>query len=146
MAFSLTNRGLVAFPLLYGLITYARTLGTDPQLLPARVRATPGADLKAWAVLDGKQLHILLINKSRSATRVSLTLPAVGPASVQRLTAPSASATKAVTLDGQSLNAQVQWSGRASSETMTPSGGAYAVYIPATSAAIVIAAARPGTT
>jgi hypothetical protein len=54
-------------------------------------------------VLDGKQLHILLINKSRSATRVSLTLPAIGPASVQRLTAPSASATKAVTIDGQAL-------------------------------------------
>ena len=146
MAFSLTNRGLVAFPLLYGLITYARTLGTDPQLLPARVRATPSADLKAWAVLDGKQLHILLINKSRSATRVSLTLPAVGPASVQRLAAPSASATKAVTLDGQRLNPQGQWSGLASSETVTPAGGAYAVNIPATSAAIVIAAARPGTT
>jgi glycosyl hydrolase family 79 len=146
MAFSLTNRGLVAFPLLYGLITYAHTLGTDPQLLPARVQTTPGAHLKAWAVLDGKQLRILLINKSRSATSVSLTLPAIGPATVHRLTAASASATNHVTLDGQNLNSQAQWTGRAAPETVAPSRGKYPVHLPGISAAIVIAAARPGTT
>jgi len=39
-AFALTKRGLVAHPLLYGMILFSRTLGADPHLIPA----APGVD------------------------------------------------------------------------------------------------------
>ncbi len=146
MAFSLTNTGLVANPVLYGLITYARTLGTDPQLLPARVTTSQGAHLKVWTVLDGKQLRVLLINKGTRAERVSLTLPGTGAASVQRLLAPSAAATSGLTLNGQTLGSQGNWAGHPSAETVAQLGGSYTVTIPGRSAAIVTVSALTGTT
>jgi hypothetical protein len=53
---------------------------------------------------------------------------------------------KSVTLDGQTLNAQAQWSAHVSAETIVSYGGTYPVSIPGISAAIVTANARPGTT
>ncbi len=146
MAFSLTSNGLVANPLLYGLIAYAETLGTDPQLLPAHLSTGTGAHLKAWAVLDGTQLRVLLIDKGTRAERVALTLPAIGAASVRRLAAPSAAATSGITLAGQTLDAQGHWSGPPSGESITQVGGSYTVSLPGRSAALVTVTARPGTT
>jgi hypothetical protein len=146
MAFSLTSNGLVANPLLYGLISYARTLGADPRLLPAQVSTLPGAHLKIWTVLDGKQLRVLLIDKGTGAETVSLTLPAVGAASVQRLLAPSVAATSGITLNGQTLDSRGHWSGPPAGESVAQVGGSYTVSIPGMSAAIVTVAARSGTT
>ena len=145
-AFGFSNGGLVAAPLLYGLATYARTLGTHPQLLPALVTVQPGVDLKTWVVLDGDQLRVLLIDKSRRAANVTLTLPTTGPATVQRLLAPSATATTGVTLAGQTLDAQGLWSGPLVQTTVAPRAGRYTVSVPGISAAIVTATVRPGTT
>ena len=145
MAFSLTRHGLIAYPLLYGLIVYARTLGTDPQLLPARVSAVPGSRLKVWTVLDGKQLRVLLIDKSARAETFSLTLPAVGAAKVQRLLAPSVSATSGITLNGQSLDSEGHWSRSAHPENVEQVSGSYTISIPGMSAAIISAGARSGT-
>jgi hypothetical protein len=46
-AFALTDRGLVARPLLYGLILFTRTLGPDHVMVGLRVHTPPSVDLKA---------------------------------------------------------------------------------------------------
>ncbi|MGZ4332227.1 MAG: glycosyl hydrolase family 79 C-terminal domain-containing protein [Solirubrobacteraceae bacterium] len=136
-AFALTGHGLAARPLLYGLILFVRTLGTDPTLVQARISVPPSQGLKAWAVRvrDG-DLHVLLINKSERSATVELVLPASGPASVQRLLAPSVSARSGETLDGQYLGPEDNWRGRADPETITPDTRGFAVMLPATSAAL----------
>jgi hypothetical protein len=144
--FSFSNAGLVAYPLLYGLVTYARTLGSHPQILPAHVAVQPGVDLKTWVVLDGSHLRVLVIDKSGRAANAKLALPAIGPVTVQRLLARAATATTGVTLAGQTLDAQGQWKGAVVQQTVTRVGGAYAISVPRTSAAIVTATVRPGIT
>jgi hypothetical protein len=146
MAFSLTNKGLVAYPLLYGLVVYARSLGTDPRLLPTSIRMAKGNRVKVWTVLDGRLLRVLLINKADHRTQIALHIPALGSASVQRLLAPSVGSSKQITLNGQSLNPQGAWSGAAAHEPLMSAGGSYTLSLPPYSAAIVSATARPGTT
>jgi hypothetical protein len=139
-AFGLNRRGLVAHPLLYGLILFTRMLGPGARLVAAGLHAQAGVHLKAWAVrVAGGILHVLLINKGRAAATVALRLPTVGPASVQRLLAPSVMARSGVTLDGQTLGRNDTWRGRPSKETVSPGVGGYALSVPATSAALVTA-------
>jgi hypothetical protein len=137
-AFALRNRGLIARPLLYGLMMFVRTLGPDAQLIPASVRAPGSANLKVWAVhVDGGRLHVLLINKSNRAATARVELPQNGPASVERLLAPTANSRSGVTLNGQWLGADGRWRGRGSHETITPTRGGYRVTVPALSAALL---------
>jgi hypothetical protein len=145
-AFSLTSKGLVAYPLLYGLVVYARTLGSDPRLLPTALRLTNTNRVKVWAVLDRRQLRILMINKGNHPIRMALRIPSVGAATVQRLLAPSVGSRTRVTLNGQSLNSQGDWSGAATHELLSRTRGAYTLSLPPTSAAVVSATARAGTT
>ena len=126
MAFSLTSHGLVANPLVYGLALFSRMLGPNPQLLPLQLEARPSLRLKAWAVrVSGNTLHVLLIDKSTHAARVSLQIPASGRVKVQDLLARSARATSGVTLDGQRLGAQGHWEGTPATETINPGTGGY---------------------
>jgi hypothetical protein len=144
-AFAFTRAGLVARPLFYGLILFARTLGPDPQRVRLRLRNERGVDLKAWAVrVSGSVLHVLLINKSNRSVPVGLLLPATGPAVVERLLAPSAAAPSGVTLGGQSLGPDGSWQGRPDNETITPNAQGYAVTVPGVSAALVSVHLRPG--
>jgi hypothetical protein len=137
-AFALRNRGLIARPLLYGLIMFARTLGPDGQLIPADVHAPGATNLKVWAVrVGGDVLHVLLINKTGRAASTRLQLPSAGPATVQRLLAPSADSRSGVTLDGQRLGADARWHGRASLQTISPTSGTYHLVVPALSAALL---------
>ena len=142
MAFALTNHGLVAYPLLYGLIVFARTLGSHPRLLHEQLKTSRGLNLKAWAVADGSALRLLLINKSAQRASITLALPVRGSATVQRLTAPSARSELGVTLDGQRLGRNGRWLGRAATQTVVGARGEYHLSIGATSAVLVTAAAR----
>jgi len=145
MAFSLTRRGLVANPLLYGLALFSRTLGPSPHLIPLKLTTKPSLRLKAWAVrVGGNTLHILLIDKSTHAARVSLQIPSTAPGSVQRLLARSPRATSGVTLDGQHLNARGRWTGKATTEMIRPGTGGYHVTARAMSATLVTATLSPG--
>jgi hypothetical protein len=138
MAFSLTRSGLVAHPLLYGMVLFARTLGPGARLIPLRVHDPGSPGLKAWAVqLPGGVLHVLLINKTSRAARASIDVPASGAGTVQRLLAPSVRSTSGVTLDGQSLNAQGRWQGNAATETVSRDAGGYTVRLTPFSAALV---------
>jgi hypothetical protein len=144
MAFSLTRRGLVAYPLLYGLSLFSRTLGADPQLLPLRLNTQRSLRLKAWAVrASGNLLHVLLIDKGTQAARVSLRIPDAGPVTAQQLLARSARATSGVTLGGQHLNARGRWAGKPIIEIIRPGTGGYQVTVRGISATLVTAALDP---
>ncbi|MGI8505268.1 MAG: glycosyl hydrolase family 79 C-terminal domain-containing protein [Solirubrobacteraceae bacterium] len=138
--FSLTAAGLTARPELYGLVMFARTLGSAPRLLALELRARRSLHLKAWAVRTGAGgLHVLLINKGRRAVRVLLRLPASGTAAIQMLLAPSARSRFGVTLGGQRLGRNGAWYGAPADETVTPTKRGYVVTVPRLSAALLSA-------
>jgi Glycosyl hydrolase family 79 C-terminal beta domain len=134
--FVLGPDGFDARPAFYGLVAFAHTLGSGARLTPLAVR---GAGLSAWGVLVGHhQLRVLVIDKSARGVRVTLRLKgAHGPATVQRLLAPSVGAEGGVTFAGQSLNASGHWVGRKVVERIAHRGGRYGVSVPAYSAALV---------
>jgi hypothetical protein len=68
---------------------------------------------------------------------VTLTLPATGPATVQRMLAPSAAARSGVTLAGQHLAPNGQWVGRPVEQTIRPTDGRYHLTMPGISAALL---------
>jgi hypothetical protein len=144
-AFAPAEHGVIARPLLYGLILFDRTLGPDPQLVDLGLDAPHSAHLKAWAVrvADGV-LHVLLINKGSRSVRVDLRLPARGPATVERLLAPSAKAPSGVTLGGLHLGRDAKWHGQAANERITPSLDRYAPTLPPASAALISVHLRAG--
>jgi hypothetical protein len=143
--FALGPAGLQARPLLYGLILFARTLGPHAQLVTLQSRLSRRADVAAWAVRVGRDtLHVLLIDKSRRAERVSLRLPANGTAGVSRLLAPSAAARAGVTLGGLGLGADGSWHGAPAHQTVASRRGVYAVDVRPMSAALISVRVRPG--
>ena len=137
--FSLTRRrGLEARPLLYGLIMFARTLGADARLVRLQMSHVRSVNLSAWAVrVRGDMLHVLVIDKSNRSVRVDLHLPATGPATVQRLLAPSASSTAGETLAGQRLGPDGTWIGARLTQTITAGAHGYVLTVPRRSAALV---------
>ena len=137
--FTINSGGLYARPLLYGLLLFNRTLGPQARLVRVHLTASRKANLSAWAVrVRGGMLHVLLIDKGNRSLRVDLRLPASGPASVQRLLAPSPYSYSGVTLDGQRLGAAGEWLGTPRTETITRgAGGGYLVTLPRHSAALV---------
>jgi hypothetical protein len=144
-AFALTRDGLQARPLLYGLILFVRTLGPSPRAVDLRLRAATSLHLKAWGVRSaGGVLHLLLIDKGSHAVRIGLRLPVRGPATVQRLLAPSVRSRSDVTLGGQQLGADGRWQGRPTTETIAAGTRGYELTIPPLSAALVSAHVRPG--
>lgn len=137
-AFGVTPRGVVARPLLYGLILFTRMLGADARLVGLHAQTAQRAHLKAWAVrVSGDRLHVLLINKGPSAISAKLVLPATGPATIQRLLAPSVTSRSGVTLDGQQLGHDDRWRGHRSDESAAGVSGVYRLVLPPTSAALL---------
>lgn len=144
-AFALTDKGLLARPLLYGLVLFTRTVGPDALRVGLRVHTASSVDLKAWAVrVRGGTLHVLLINKSNHAVTVGVALPTSGLATVQRLLAPSPAARSGITLDGQQLGRDGRWHGRPATATIAPGRYGYELTVPAVSAALLSANLRPG--
>ncbi len=136
--FSLTRHGLTPRPLLYGLLMFERTLGSDARLVRLHMAHARSLNVSAWAVrVGGGMLHVLVLDKSNRTVRVELRLPATGPATVQRLLAPSASATTGETLDGQRLGPDGTWVGARHIETITRGAGGYVLTMPRRSAALV---------
>ena len=136
--FSLTHRGLTPRPLLYGLIMFARTLGADARLVRLQMSNPRSLNLSAWAVrVRGDMLHVLVIDKSNRTVRVDLHLPATGPATVQRLLAPSASSTAGETLDDQRLGPDGTWVGTRLTQAITAGAHGYLLTVPRRSAALV---------
>ncbi len=89
-------------------------------------------------------LHVLLIDKTTRAVRVSLRLPATGPVIAQQLLARSARATSGVTLGGQQLDAQGHWVGTLTTQTIAPGAAGYLVTVRGLSATLVTATVPVG--
>jgi hypothetical protein len=143
--FAFTRQGLTARPLLYGLILFVRTLGTDPELVSLHLHAPASLNLQAWAVRTGRdRLHVLLIDKGARSVRVALHLPITGDATVQRLLAPAANSETGVTLGGRQLGHDGRWQGLTASETLASGSHAYELTVPRLSAALVIGRIEPG--
>ena len=143
--FALTPAGLQARPLLYGLIFFSRALGPNARLVKIGATAPRAADLSAWAVRVGTNtLHVVLVDKGRRAVRVSLHLPAISAASVQRLQAPSAASQTGVTLRGQSLGPDGRWQGTATLQTVPHRADGYTVEVRRQSAALLSVRVAPG--
>ncbi len=130
--FRFHHRGVFARPLLYGLILFTRMLGPDSQVVRARLRAPAAADLSAWAVTHrGGSASVLILDKGQRSlnVRIRLAHPVTGPASVQRLLAPSPGSTRHVTLAGQHLNRHARWVGRRVIQTVPAHAGSYVVRV-----------------
>jgi Glycosyl hydrolase family 79 C-terminal beta domain len=138
--FAITPAGLTAYPLLYGLILFVRTIEPGGRVVGVRTESRGPAIVKAWAVhTQGNQLHVLLINKSAYPAKVDLRLPSSGPLTVERLLAPAVTATSGVTLGGQQLGADAHWAGTRTMQNVERSASGYELSVPAYSAALAIA-------
>jgi hypothetical protein len=96
-------------PLYYGALMFAQAAPPGSRLL--RVSASGPSDLRSWATSGpGAAVRVMLINDSltQSAT-VSVKPPAgvaTAPGALERLTAPSASATRHISIGGRTFGAQ----------------------------------------
>ncbi len=142
--FKLTSAGLVARPLLYGLLTFVRTLGSDPKLVATNLQARSSFWLHAWAVRTGGRLNVLLVNEGRRTVRVRLSLPARGSATVQRLLAPSVRSQSGVTLDEQWIGHNGRWHGTPADDAIVATKRGYTVIVPKLSSAILSVRLKPG--
>jgi hypothetical protein len=126
-------------PEYYGMLTFAQAFPPGARLLPVNIASGP---VKAWATTarDG-HTRVVLINKSLQ-TDVSVQLQlssSSGPVAVERLMAPSASATSGVTLGGQGFGTS-STSGQLAApddEQVSPRSGTYSIGLPAASAAVI---------
>jgi hypothetical protein len=127
-------------PLYYGVLAFAHAAPPGSRLL--RVHAGDPAQARAWATIGrDRRTRVLLINDSllHSALAVVRTPTGPGPASLERLRAPSAFATGGVTLGGRRFGARTDTGLLAAPlpRLVAPRAGAYAVTLPAASAALL---------
>jgi Glycosyl hydrolase family 79 C-terminal beta domain len=128
-------------PNYYGLLMFAQAAPAGARLL--QLSGTTGGTLRTWATLapDG-HVRVVLINASTArAQTVAVRVPAArGSAGLERLTAPTVTATSGVSLGGQSFGAQTttgRLAGAAQPDSVTSSAGRYLVRLPAASAAML---------
>jgi hypothetical protein len=137
----------VVHPLYYGALLFAQAAPAGSHLVRVSVRGP--ASLHAWATRGPGSAHrVLLINDS-ATTSASVVVGAAsgdftGRASLERLSAPGASATNDISLGGRSFGTGTT-TGRLRPPIRTavaPHRGAYRVTLPAASAALLTFSAR----
>jgi hypothetical protein len=137
--FTLSENSITARPLLYGMLMFERALGPGARLLKLNLVGASKNNVKVWAVrTQPHSLKVLAINKGKSPVRLALAMPSRGPASVQRLTAPSVSAMTGETLAGQTIGPDGRWVGpRVSQRVSRSRAGTYTVAVPGYSEALI---------
>ncbi|QEC49508.1 hypothetical protein FSW04_19340 [Baekduia soli] len=129
-------------PLFYGMLLFNRALPAGARLLPVAPNS-PQAALKTWASVDpAGTRRIVVINKDSGRPRqVVLRVPGGARAGrVERLSAPSVLSKDGVTFAGQTYGrttADGRLTGRRVVEPLRRAGGAFRLYLPAGSAALV---------
>jgi hypothetical protein len=143
----------VVAPEYYGLMLFARAAPPGSQLL--RVSDASTGAVRTWATRAGDgTIRIVLNNAGGTARRLSIGLAgaapgggsgpagaALGPAVLERLSAPGIRARRGVTLAGQSFAAPTLsgvLTGRARTSQVAAVRGRYAVTLPAGSAAMLV--------
>jgi hypothetical protein len=128
-------------PEYYALLMFEDAAPPGSRLLQISTPSDP--DVRAWATLTPTNLiHVVLINASLTSANEVMVSPPGHPtaASLEWLSASSATATGGVTLGGQSFGSQTSTgllTGAVSSTALTRTNGSYAVDMPAASAAML---------
>jgi hypothetical protein len=112
--FNLDGGKLVPLPELYGLAMFAQMTHGPAQLLGTAVAASPGLQLKAWAVRRGGTSNVVLINKGprEAYVRVSAAGGASRAAIVRRLQAPGIGSTTGLRFAGRWIGSDGRWHGQ----------------------------------
>jgi hypothetical protein len=134
--FALQRNAIAAAPELYGLALFAQMLGAHARLVTTRTTATPGVDIKAWAVRSQNGTSVLLLNKGPRAATVAVSAGG-GSARLERLAAPSVGATGGITLAGRSIGSDARWHGSRQLTTVPSRQGTYRISVPPYSAALL---------
>jgi hypothetical protein len=127
-------------PEYYGLLAFALAAPPGSRLLHVSGAATQG--VRAWATRgrDG-HIRIALINDSTSRSRaIAIQAPTSAPAALFRLQAPGLTASRGITLAGESFGSHTDTgllAGAQRTFSINPSGGDYLVHVPAASAAVL---------
>jgi hypothetical protein len=147
--FAFTHRGsrwqAEVRPVYYGLELFARAAPAGARIMPLSRRGhAPGVSAWATRAPDGT-VRVVVINKSQSRDgTVTIRLPGVRRASVERLLASSARANAGITLGGSSFGADTDTgvlpAPRPSS--LSAAGGGFKISVPHASAALVTFPAR----
>ena len=128
-------------PEYYGLLLFAQATPPGSRLIS--VSPAPRAPLRVWATTDPPNagVRVVLINEGASARVVGLHVPgAKGPATLERLSAPSVTAQQGIALGGQTFGSETttgRLSGQRSIDRVVPRGDRYVVSLPARSAALL---------
>lgn len=137
--FKRTNTGWQAFvePEYYGLLMFSRAAPPGSHLVKA---ASSNPAVRAWATraTDGT-IRIMLVNDDTAAAqRLSVKVSgAQSPATLDRLLAPSATATDGVTIGGQTFDATGKLAGPVVQTTVSSGSRGYSVSLPPASAALL---------
>ncbi len=126
-------------PEYYGMLMFAQAFPAGAHLLPVSVAGGP---VKVWATAapDGKTRVVLINKETTTPVTVQVNLAnSSGPATLERLTAPSVTATSGVTLGGQGFGNSTKTGtlGPQQTASVQPLLGSYAVTLPAGSAALL---------
>ncbi len=133
-------------PIYYGALLFARAAPTGSRLLRVTLRGP--SSLHAWASAGpGRVRHVVVVNESRTTSAaVMLSALTGGPALLQRLSAPNASATSRITLGGRTFG-PVTSTGQLGPPVVSAVAahhGAYRVRVPAASALVLTISAGGG--
>lgn len=133
-------------PIYYGALLFSHAAPAGSRLLRVAVRGP--SSLHAWATAGpGTVRHVAVVNESRTGS-VDLAVSGLtgAPAQLERLSAPSASATSGITLGGRTFG-PVTGTGRLrppAREAVAAHHGAYAVRVPAATALVLTVSAGGG--
>ena len=135
-------------PVYYGALLFSRAAPAGSRLI--HVTLSGPRPLHGWATAGpGRAHHVVLLNDSLTDTAAVVVRAAhgvlgAGPAQLERLSAPSASAISEVTLGGRSFGAATPTGqlGSPIPDRVSARGGAYRVTVPPASGAVLSFAAR----
>jgi hypothetical protein len=134
-------------PEYYGLLMFTQAAPPGSQLLPVSDAASKTVEL--WATIaPDNAIRAVLINDAGAPQTVLLHAPAgaTGPATAERLLAPSLTATSAITLAGQSFapgTTTGALTGTRHTTTIAPASGRYPITLPAAGAGATMLSWRP---